>query len=143
MGPKYEEDFYGWTMVNVSLLKQGKFKEIDVEHIIEEMEDMGKREKRELINRLCILITHLLKWHFQPQRKGRSWHGSIMSQRIDLKKHMRDNPSLKSFISEALSEAYEKSRYDFEAETGEDIKILPSTCPYTFEECLDDEFFPE
>ena len=81
MYPKHAEDFYGWAMANASLLKQGKYQEVDMESIIEELEDMGISNEHQLINCLSQLIFHLLKWEHQPDFRGRSWHGSIKEQR--------------------------------------------------------------
>lgn len=143
MHPKYEEDFYGWTMANVSLLKQGKLKEADMEHIIEELEEMGRSEKYQLINRLSILIAHLLKWKYQPDLRGRSWSGTIKEQRHRIERLIKQNPSLKGEIPEAIQEGFSDSKDLIEKETPIDLKLLPDQCPYTFEQCLDDEFFPE
>ena len=81
---EYEEDFYAWTTHNVKLLREGKLSEIDVEHIAEEIESMGKSEKRELLSRLAVLMAHLLKWKFQPARRSKSWALTIKNQRIEL-----------------------------------------------------------
>jgi hypothetical protein len=143
MQPKYEEDFYGWAIANALLLKQGKLKEADMEHIIEELEEMGRSEKGQLINRLSILIAHLLKWQLQPDFRGRSWSGTIKEQRYKIERLVQENPSLKSKISQAMQEGFLDSKAIIEKETPIDLKLLPSECPYTFEQCLDDEFFPE
>lgn len=143
MYPKYEKDFYGWAMENASLLKQGRFNEVDVENIVEEMESMGRSEKSQLTNRLAILIAHLLKWQFQPDFRGRSWHGTIKEQRKRAKILLKENPSLKNKLAEVFLDAYELSVDIVEKETSIDLKLLPSECPYSFEDCLDDNFFPE
>ena len=143
MRPKYENDFYGWIMTNALLLKQGKFNEADMENIIEEMESMGRSEKSQLINRFSVLIAHLLKWQFQPDFRGRSWHGTIKEQRKRAKILLKDNPSLKRMLEEILADAYELSVDQIEKETPIDLRLLPSECPYTFEQCLEENFFPE
>lgn len=143
MHPKYEDDFYAWTMANASLLKQGRFSEVDMENIIEEIESMGRSEKNQLVNRFAVLIAHLLKWQFQPDFRGRSWHGTIKEQRKRAKILLKENPSLKSKLTEAFSDAYELAVDQIEKETPIDLKLVPSECPYSFEECLDDNFFPE
>lgn len=143
MRPKYEDDFYGWAMTNALLLKQGKFSEADMENIIEEMESMGRSEKSQLISRFSVLIAHLLKWQFQPDFRGRSWHGTIKEQRKRVKILLKDNPSLKSKLEEIFADAYELAVDQIEKETPIDLKLLPSECPYTFEQCLEEHFFPE
>lgn len=143
MHPKYDEDFYGWTLTNASLLKQGKFNEADMENIIEEIESMGRSEKSQLTNRLSVLIAHLLKWQFQPELQGRSWHGTIKEQRRRAKKLLKENPSLKSQLEEVFTDAYDLAVDQVERETPIDLKLLPKECPYTFEECLEEDFYPE
>lgn len=143
MYPKHEDDFYGWVMQNASLLKQGKFSEADMENIIEEMEAMGRSEKSQLVNRFSILIAHLLKWQFQPDFRGRSWHGTIKEQRKRAKILLKENPSLKSKLKEAFADAYELAVDQIEKETPIDLKLLPPECPYTFDQCLEENFYPE
>lgn len=143
MYPKYEDDFYGWAMANASLLKKGNFNEVDMENIIEEIEAMGRREKSELTNRLAVLIAHLLKWTFQPDFRGRSWHGTIKEQRKQSQILLEDNPSLKGKLTEILTNAYELAVSQIEKETPISLKVLPLACPYTLEQCLDNDFYPE
>ena len=119
--PKYDEDFYAWTMLI----------------------DMGESTRRELESRLIQLLMHLLKWEFQPSRKGKSWENSIKKQRIGIRKVLRKNPSLKSTISECIVDAYQDARYDAANETELDEKAFPQECPYTFEQIMNDEFYPE
>lgn len=143
MQPKYEQDFYGWALSNVNLLKQGKYQEADMEHIIEELEEMGISNENQLINRFSILIAHLLKWQFQPDFRGRSWSGTIKEQRNKIQRLLRKNPSLKSKIAEAVEEGFSDSRNVIEKETPIDLKLLPKECPYTFEQIINDEFYPQ
>lgn len=143
MNPKYEEDFYGWAMTNAALLKKGKFSEADMENIIEEIESMGRSEKSQLTNRLSVLIAHLLKWEFQPDFRGRSWHGTIREQRKQAQILLKENPSLKGKLSEILTNAYDLAISHIEKETPISLKILPTNCPYTLEQCLDSNFYPE
>ena len=143
MQSKYEEDFYNWAMTNASLLKQRKFNEADMENIIEEIEAMGRSEKNQLVNRFSILIAHLLKWQFQPDFRGRSWHGTIKEQRKRIKMLLKDNPSLKSKLEDGLADAYELAVDQIEKETPIDLKLLPQHCLYSFNNCIDDEFYPK
>src|SRR5947208_12657968 len=94
----YDKDFAEWTRHNAELLRSGRVTEADLEHIAEEIEDMGKRERRELLSRLTVLIVHMLKWNVQPDRRSRSWEGTIRVQRKDLAKLLSQNPSLKSHL---------------------------------------------
>ena len=143
MHPKYDEDFYGWTLANASLLKQGKFSEADMENIIEEIESMGRSEKSQLTNRLSILIAHLLKWQFQAELQGRSWKYTIKEQRRRAKKLLKENPSLKRKLEEVFGDAYEFAVDQIGRETPIDLTLMPKECPYSLEECLEEDFYPE
>ncbi|MGI4850639.1 MAG: DUF29 domain-containing protein [Janthinobacterium lividum] len=143
MQPKYEEDFYGWIMANASLLKEGKFNEIDVEHIIEEMLILGVSEKRELFSRLSQLLMHLLKWQYQPILRSHSWMYSIKVQRKQIKIHLKDNPSLKSKWNDILVDAYDIAISEAAKETSLDEKVFPLKCFYSFDQIMDDTFFPD
>lgn len=143
MYPKHDEDFYGWAMANASLLKQGKIGEADMEYIIEELEEMVSSNECQLINRLAILISHLLKWQLQPDFRGRSWSGTIKEQRHRIKRLIKKNPSLNPKIYESVEEGFLDSKDLIEKETPIDLKLLPATCPYTFEQIMDDAFYPE
>jgi hypothetical protein len=142
MHPKYEEDFYGWAMANASLLKQGKLEEVDMEHIIEELEEMGNNKENELFSRLALLFSHLLKWQHQPNFRSRSWTNTIKEQRFRIKRVLKKNPGLKSDLDETVKDAYRASIFRAMDETGLDEKIFPSECPYAFDQVMDDEFYP-
>jgi len=139
----YNKDFYAWLMKNAGLLRQHKFNEVDIEHVAEELESMGKSEKRELTSRLTVLLAHLLKWKFQPALRSRSCKNTILTQRIDILELLEDSPSLKYELEERAVIAYEKARLSAEDETGIDKNNFPETCPFTFEELLKKDFLPE
>lgn len=88
----YETDFYTWTQQQAALLKSGRFSEADLENIIEEIETMGRSERRALENRLTVLLQHLLKWEYQPSRRGRSWTLTMRQQRLKFVKVLNENP---------------------------------------------------
>src|ERR1700748_585848 len=108
----YDRDFYAWANEQAALLRAGKLGEADFKHIAEEIESMGKTEKRELVSRLTVLLLHLLKWRFQPEKRSASWEASIRVQRNRLIDHLEDNPSLKPFLSQALANAYRDARLE-------------------------------
>lgn len=139
----YETNFYDWALYNAQLLREGRFSEIDVEHIAEELESLGKKDRREIISRFKILLGYLLKWQYQPDYRGRSWRGSIIEQRSEIKDLIAENPSLKPYQQEAVITAYPKAVGLATQETGLNVNVFPSTCPYTMKEILDDQFFPE
>jgi len=139
----YDHDFYAWSQEQARLLRSGKLSEADLEHIAEEIESMGKTEKRELINRLAVLLLHLLKWQYQPGRRGASWQATIRVQRRDLHRHLVDNPSLKSKLPEAIADAYGNAIIEAGAETGLTESTFPAVCPWSFEQIMADGFWPE
>jgi len=138
----YETDFYAWANEQAALLRAGKLSSADVEHIAEEIESMGRSEKRELVSRLRILLHHLLKWEHQPSHRGNSWRLSIANARDELDTHLRDNPSLKAKLGETVADAYRLARRDAAAETGQTEATFPADCPYEVAEMLDEMFWP-
>lgn len=143
MSSLYERDYYAWANEQAGLLRAGKLAEADVANIIEEIESMGRSERRELINRLVVLLLHLLKWRYQPALRGNSWRLSIKEQRIRLASHLEDNPSLKMRLDEAISQAYRLATIEAERETGLPESTFQATCPFAFEQIMDDGFWPE
>lgn len=137
----YETDFYSWTQQQAQLLRNQQIDQIDWNNLAEEIEDMGRSEKRELGSRLEILIMHLLKWQFQPNLRSRSWTLTIKEQRLRLEKLLKENPSLKSSIEDVKDNAYPLAVISAERETG--LSSFPETCPYDLTEILSPEFFPE
>lgn len=138
----YEQDFYAWTVRNAELLRSGRAGEADLAHIAEEIEDMGKRERRELLHRMSTLIAHLLKWQVQPERRSRSWELTIRVQRKDLRKLVAENPSSQPFLGESLPEAYEHAVIEAMTDTGRPESDFPGSCPFTLEVALDPEYLP-
>ena len=138
----YEYDLNEWIAQQVTLLKQGKTGEIDVVHLITELEDMGKSHLRELESRLIILIAHLLKWQFQPNQQSSSWRGSIREQRAKLLHLFKYVPSLKRHVDEVIQAAYPDALELAVDETGLATSVFPITCPYAIEQLLDKTFYP-
>jgi hypothetical protein len=138
----YEQDFYAWANEQAGLLRAGKVSEADIEHIAEEIETMGKGEKRELVGRLNILLLHLLKWQYQPSHRGHSWRNSIRIQRREVAAHMKDNPSLKSLLPQAIEQAYGTAIIEAENETGLSEATFPAACQWSYEQMMDPEFWP-
>lgn len=143
MGIRYESDFYGWTLEQANLLRSGRLDEVDLEHLIEEIESMGRGEKRELEHRLMVLLQHLLKWQFQPSHQGRSWRLTIQEQRREIPDVLEDNPSLKPTLADVMAKAYAKARKAASQETDTPVKMFPEQCPWTFEQALSEDFLPE
>jgi hypothetical protein len=140
---KYEQDFYGWTQEQARLLREGRFAELDVANVVEEIETLGRGERRELISHLRVLLTHLLKWAYQSGRRGRSWLLSIEIQRLETREHLAENPSLKPQLDDAIGQAYRLAVIDAELQTRISRKTFPTTCPWSFDEIMSDTFLPE
>lgn len=143
MYPKHDEDFYGWAIAEANLLRQRKWDELDIEHLAEELESMGASEKREIRSRMEQLLKHLLKWQYQTDLQCKSWRNSIRNQRKALLAVIKDNPSLKPTIPEYVKDVYEDALEGAVEETGIYKENFPAQCPYTFEQIMDDEFYPE
>ncbi|MFZ4657170.1 MAG: DUF29 domain-containing protein [Caldilineaceae bacterium] len=139
----YETDFYAWTQRQAALLRQEEFAEVDWNHLIEEIESLGRSEKHEVESRLIILIMHLLKWEYQPELQSRSWRNTITVQRVDLRRLLRDNPTLRAHVADFVVDLYPDALVKAIAETGLRKTTFPATCPYTATQILADEFWPE
>ncbi len=139
----YHTDFYGWAHQQAELLRGGELTKVDVENIAEEIEDMGKSLKRELESRLKVLFLHLLKWQYQPGYRGNSWRYSIEEQRTELADHINDNPSLKHKLPKAIERGYKYAIIGAAKETGFSKNIFPESCPWSFEQAMNDVFLPE
>ncbi len=142
VGELYERDYYEWTVRNAELLRSGRVKEADLRHIAEEIEDLGKRERRELFYRLSQVIAHLLKWKAQPERQSRGWELTIRVQRKDLAKLLSENPSLRLYLQKSVPEVYERAMVEAMTETGLPESEFPSTCPFGLDVLLDLDSLP-
>jgi hypothetical protein len=139
----YDTDFYAWANEQAALLRAGRLSELDIENIAEEIESMGRSERRELVSRLTVLLVHLLKWRYQPALQSHTWRNTIEQQRLQLEEHLKENPSLKSQLNEIMSNAYRLARVSAEHETGLLRKSFPEACPFTFEEAMNPDFWPD
>jgi hypothetical protein len=139
----YESDFYGWAMRQAELLREGRLSEADIENIAEEIESLGRGERRELVNRLKVLLAHLLKWQFQPGHRGNSWRLTIREQRKMLRSRLAQNPSLRPRLQDAIAEAYDLAMLIAQRETGLAEGAFPASCSYGAEEILDPDFLPQ
>ncbi|MBG1266176.1 DUF29 domain-containing protein [Nostoc sp. WHI] len=138
----YEADFYTWTQQQVSLLKTQQWDQLDTVNLIEEIETLGRRERQELRNRLGILLGHLLKWQFQPEKCSNSWLGTIREQRVQIKLLLQDSPSLKPYLNEVFFTVYELGLALAIRETELDENVFPEICPYSLHQTLNPKFFP-
>ncbi len=143
LASEYEHDFYLWLCHNVELLRQGKISDIDTENIAEELDGMSKSQHRELISRLKILLEHLLKWQFQPEYRSGSWKRTIVEQRDQIEELLETSPSLKYQFDDRIPKVYKKAVEYASAETGIPESDFPKASPYSLEQALDKDFYPD
>lgn len=143
MNTLYNSDFYGWTKEQVQLLREEKWEILDKLNLIEEIETLGRQERRELVNRLALLLGHLLKWQYQPEKRSNSWLAKIREQRTQVKRILTDSPSLKSYLEEALQLSYEDGINLAVKETNLPYETFSQSCNYGISQILDNEFLPE
>lgn len=141
MPTHYDQDAYAWALEQASLLRSGKLDQLDTEHLAEEIESMGKSERRALVSQLARLFIHLLKWDHQPERRSRSWALTIRDAQVKVTRLLGENPSLKGSLSELMTEAYDDARRAAAIETELDLDAFPEQCLYSFDEAM--TFTPE
>ena len=139
----YDRDFFAWANEQAGLLRTGRLSEADIDHIAEEIESIGKAEKRELVRRLKVLLMHLLKWRFQPTGRSTSWRLTIEEKRSEVVDHLADNPSLKAQLPETMASAYGNAILAAARETGLDRAIFPASCPWSYEQVVEPAFWPD
>ena len=139
----YDRDFAAWAHEQAALLRSGHLSKADIDHIAEEIESMGRTEKRELVSRLGVLPRHLLQRRYQPDRRGASWQTTIRVQRRALARHLRDNPSLKASLSKPIDEGYGDAVIEAAGETDLPEGVFPATCPWGFDQFMDPAFWPD
>ena len=139
----YDNDYAAWLEQQAHILKTGYLAELDIEHLVEELELGMGSERREIYQRLRVLIGHLLKWKYQPEQRWGSWEGTIRVQRKDLHKLLKDSPSLKRFVEPEAIEAYVDAVELVSNETKIPGARFPAECPFTIENLLDKDFWPD
>ena len=141
----YDSDFFTWTQEQAALLRDGKVDALDLANLAEEIESLGKSDRRALGSHVRGLVMHLLKWHAQPsgRQTGQSWRTSINNHRREIQAIADDSPSLRQQIVVLLAREYPRSRRDASDETGLPLVAFPETCPWTVEQILDEAFWPE
>ena len=139
----YEADFFAWTQRIADQLRRRRLDEADIEHVAEEIEDMGKRDVRELNSRMEVLVAHLLKWKLQPRKRSNSWRATIVAQRREIAAVLKDSPSLRARLGSARKSNYAGGAERAAAETGLEVKKFPPNCPFSNEEILDLRFLPD
>jgi hypothetical protein len=138
----YETDFNLWIEETVNQLKRGNLQALDLENLIEEIESMGSNNKREIKSRLIVLLMHLLKCKYQPNKQTKSWIATINTQRNEIDLVLEDSPSLRSHLTASIANCYKKARLDAATETNLPLKTFPEECPFTQEQILKAGWFP-
>jgi hypothetical protein len=142
-GPElYEQDFALWIEEQVELLRTGALDRLDLPNLIDEIESMGRSDRRKIENNLVVIIKHLLKYEFQPAKRSRSWLASIREHRRRVLQIVRDSPSLRGHLAHEFPLLYPEARAQAITETGLSPKRFPEAPPWTLEQVLDPDFLP-
>jgi hypothetical protein len=143
MNETYLTDFNSWIDQTTQLLRDRRWQDIDVAHLIEEIQDLGKSEQRAITSQLTRLLMHLLKWQYQPQRRSDSWLDSITDARTQIDLAIADSPSLKHYPAAQLKESYTRARRQAAKQTGLQMLEFPEECPYSLNLVLDEDWLPQ
>ncbi len=143
MSKLYSTDFSTWISQTAQLLRERRWHDIDVANLIDEVEDLGKSERRAIDSQLTRLLLHLLKWQYQPQRRSDSWLDSITDARTQIDLAIKDSPSLKGYPAEQLEESYRRARRQAAIQTKLEIAAFPETCQYSLDLVLTEDWLPE
>ncbi|MDZ8081797.1 MAG: DUF29 domain-containing protein [Nostoc sp. DcaGUA01] len=140
----YEQDFYAWVEQTAALLQSHQWDTLDLEHLIEEVVDLGKSQQRALQSALRLVLSHLLKWKYQSQRRSQSWQVTITRERLNIDELLQESPSLRRFLNDTewLNTTYQRARREAMVETGLSEDNFAIACPFTGDEILDLDFYP-
>lgn len=138
----YEHDFYSWALEQAAHLRARRFAELDLDNLAEEIEGLARAEARELRSRYVTLLMHLLRWEFQPRRRSSSWLETIVRERDEIEHLLEGSPGLKPRQAELFAKAYPSARRRAAAETRLASSRFPATCPYTYDQAMDEAFWP-
>ena len=139
----YEEDFNLWIDTTAKILRERQIEQLDFKNLIEELESMGRSEKDALESNFVVVLMHLLKYKYQPQRRSNSWLSSIYEHRRRIRRAFSKSPSLKNYLNEVFAECYQDARQEASLETGLPLEVFPIECPFNVEETLNPDYLPE
>ncbi|AFZ25725.1 protein of unknown function DUF29 [Cylindrospermum stagnale PCC 7417] len=139
----YETDYLQWIETNLEKLQSQDYENVDWENLIEEIADMGRSERKSLKSNFIVILVHLLKWQFQPEKRSGSWEGSIIEHRRRVLESLSDSPSLKPYLESVFAECYTQAVKQAKAETGLEVEIFPVMCSYQLSDVIDDDFLPQ
>lgn len=132
----YDQDYYLWLITTAKLLRENQLSALDVTNLLEEVEDMGRSEKRALYSNLKVLLMHCLKYQYQPEKRSNSWAASIVEHQQRLKQALKESPSLRSHLTEIFNDCYQDARELAAAETGFSLDQFPVASPFPVENIL-------
>ena len=140
----YDEDYYLWLVKQAQLLKSGEFQQVDLGNLVEELEDMGRSERRSIRGNLVIVLLHLLKYQFQPEQRSQSWQASLIEHRLSLRDGFEESPSLRQLLEDGqwIQRCYEDACKRASKETNLPLSNFLLVCPYTTAQMLDEDFLP-
>ena len=138
----YDSDFHLWSQTQAAAIREGRFAEIDLENVAEEIESLGRSDRREIRSRLEVILIHLLKWQFQPEKRKNGWKASIYESRRKIKMLLGESPSLRAFPEQVMAEEYFSAIHQASTETGLSVTRFPVECPYKITDVLDLDFLP-
>ncbi|GGE20617.1 hypothetical protein GCM10011390_44890 [Aureimonas endophytica] len=139
----YDTDFHAWTLDQAAKLRARAHNGIDWDHAAEEIESLGRSQRNEIRSRILVVLIHLLKWRYQPDQRSSGWKGTLLEQRSRIADEIEDSPSLRDFPATVLEREYRPARLKAAGETGLPESAFPSACPFTIEQVLDPDFYPE
>lgn len=142
MNPLYDRDFVAWAETTAQLLKAHCWDEVELEALIDEVEDLSRREKEALRSNLKVILLHLLKWEYQPHRRSNSWRSTLREHRERITESIAESPSLKPYPQVVLDACYQKAKFRATDETQISTSAFPQNCPYNLEQVLDEGFLP-
>ncbi len=140
---EYEQDYDAWLVYHIELLRQGRLSEIDIDNVAQELDGLSKAQRQQLVNRLAVLLMHLLKWKYVSLRRSNSWLYTIKEQRERIRLLFKDSPSLKYQLEDKITDAYRLGKLKAIKEAPQDQNLFPMSCPFSSEQILDDEFYPD
>ncbi len=139
----YKTDYLEWVETTVEKLRGQDYRSVDWGNLIEEIEDMGRSERRSLRSNFIVILVHLLKWQFQPQERSGSWEGSIVEHRRRVREALSDSPSLQPYLENIFAECYTQAVKQAKAETRLPLETFPQQHPYELAAVIHDEFLPQ
>jgi hypothetical protein len=139
----YDADLYAWSTEQAKRLRVLKPDGLDWENVAEEIESLGRSDKRAIGSNLKVILEHLIKWRYQPQKRSKSWSGSIVEHRQRIRQLMQESPSLAQAPGELMTQAYADARRKALVATGLSERAVSKTCPFTVDQVLDEDYFPE